>query len=107
MGARKGDDLVDILAAVVFLGIAHVLARELARTKRDRSAQKLDLIARVVDVVLRIDAVPQIASDARERIAVNGAAHVPDMKRACRISANVFEQNFLRHNGGILRLIAI
>ena len=107
MGARKRDDLIDILAAVVFLGVAHVLARKLARTKRDRSAQKLDLIARVVDVVLGIDAVPQIASDARECIAINGATHVPNMKRTCRIGADVFKQNFLRHSGGILRLIVI
>ena len=107
MGARKRDDLVDILAAVVFLGIVHILARELARTKRDRSAQKLDLISRVIDIVLGIDAVPKIASDARERIAINGAAHVPDMKRTCRIGANIFKQNFLRHSGGIPHLIAI
>ena len=60
----------------------------------DRARERLELVARVVDVELRRDArAPCGAEDARERVAHRGRARVDDHERAGRIGRDELEED--------------
>ncbi len=85
--------LDQVLARVRVLGQLGRLAQRLPQPHVHRPRQRHELVARVVDVVPRLDAVALAPEDARERVAHRGRARVDDHERAGRIGRDELEDD--------------
>src|SRR5207245_7166444 len=84
-------ELDQVLARIAVLGERGGLAELLRDARLERARQRLELGARVVDVVLGGDLRPLRAQQTRERVADGGRARADDHERAGRVRGDELE----------------
>ena len=87
----RGRD--DVAAVVTVFRKFDRFTQEFTVTRIDRFGEIVDLVARVVDVVLRLCRVAGGAQQVDQRTAERRAAAVTDMERSGGIGADVFDLN--------------
>jgi hypothetical protein len=92
IGGEHDRDGLQIIARIEAFGdLADVLAERLAVAKVQRPGERIDLRARIVDIIFLGDPEAGRLEDPRQAVADDGAAAMAHVQRARRVRRNIFD----------------